>query len=123
MESNVGVFVGVMYEEYQLYGAQAQARGNRYTLNGSPASIANRVSYACGFHGPSMAIDTMCSSSLVSIHLACQSILIGECEAAIAGGVNLSLHPNKFLMLGQTGLCQVRKMRKLWKRWRRLYTW
>ncbi len=48
-----------------------------------------------------MAIDTMCSSSLVSIHLACQSILIGECEAAIAGGVNLSLHPNKFLMLGQ----------------------
>ncbi|UWS64102.1 hypothetical protein N2384_04905 [Bacillus paralicheniformis] len=57
LESNVGVFVGVMYEEYQLYGAQAQARGNRYTLNGSPASIANRVSYACGFHGPSMAID------------------------------------------------------------------
>ncbi|BDG78975.1 hypothetical protein BSF_07040 [Bacillus subtilis] len=101
LESNVGVFVGVMYEEYQLYGAQAQARGNRYTLNGSPASIANRVSYACGFHGPSMAIDTMCSSSLVSIHLACQSILFGECEAAIAGGVNLSLHPNKFLMLGQ----------------------
>jgi polyketide synthase PksN len=110
--SNVGVFVGVMYEEYQLYGAQAQARGQMYALSGSPSSIANRVSYSFGFHGPSMAIDTMCSSSLVSIHLACQSIQNGECEAAIAGGVNLSLHPNKFLMLGQnrfmssTGRCQ-----------------
>nr|WP_237728481.1 SDR family NAD(P)-dependent oxidoreductase [Paenibacillus sp. OSY-SE] len=101
--SNVGVFVGVMYEEYQLYGAQAQLQGNMYTLTGSPASIANRVSYLCGFHGPSMAVDTMCSSSLVAIHLACQSIMNGECEVAVAGGVNLSIHPNKFLMLGQSG--------------------
>jgi polyketide synthase PksN len=101
MESNVGVYVGVMYEEYQLYGAQAQAKGHMLSLSGSPASIANRVSYICGFNGPSMAVDTMCSSSLVSIHLACQSIRNGECETAIAGGVNLSLHPNKFLMLGQ----------------------
>lgn len=103
MQNYVGVFVGVMYEEYQLYAAMQQAQGNMITLGASQASIANRVSYYCGFHGPSMALDSMCSSSLASVHLACRSILNGECEAAVAGGVNLSIHPNKFLMLGQNG--------------------
>nr|WP_226001950.1 SDR family NAD(P)-dependent oxidoreductase [Paenibacillus sp. BJ-4] len=101
LERNVGVFVGVMYEEYQLYGAQEQARGRMIAVPGNPASIANRVSYFCNFHGPSMAVDTMCSSSLTTIHLACQSLQQGECELAVAGGVNVSIHPNKYLMLGQ----------------------
>ncbi|MGK2855468.1 MAG: type I polyketide synthase, partial [Microbacteriaceae bacterium] len=100
LPGQVGVFVGVMYQEYQLYAAQQQLRGEMITLNGSSASIANRVSYTYGLHGPSLALDSMCSSSLVAVHLACQSLRSGECEAAIAGGVNLSLHPNKFLMLG-----------------------
>ncbi len=102
LANRVGLFVGVMYEEYQLYGAQAQQRGEMYTLNGSEASIANRVSYTMGFHGPCMSVDSMCSSSLSAIHLACRSILNGECDMAVAGGVNLSVHPNKFLMLGQS---------------------
>ncbi|MDJ0460313.1 SDR family NAD(P)-dependent oxidoreductase [Streptomyces sp. H27-C3] len=97
----VGVFVGVMYEEYQLHGAQAQARGHQVALSGSPSSIANRISYFYDFHGPSMAVDTMCSSSLTAIHLACEAIRSGQCESAIAGGVNVSVHPNKYLMLGQ----------------------
>ncbi|WP_269773942.1 beta-ketoacyl synthase N-terminal-like domain-containing protein, partial [Bacillus siamensis] len=63
MAGNVGVFVGVMYEEYQLYGAQEQLKGRPVAVNGNAASIANRVSYFCNFHGPSMAVDTMCSSS------------------------------------------------------------
>ncbi|QNJ43592.1 SDR family NAD(P)-dependent oxidoreductase [Streptomyces buecherae] len=104
----VGVYVGVMYEEYQLYAAQQQVRGEMVTLTGSAASIANRVSYQYGFHGPSLAVDTMCSSSLVAIHLAAQSLLSGECEAAVAGGVNLSLHPNKFLMLGKNHFASTR---------------
>ncbi|MED1738767.1 SDR family NAD(P)-dependent oxidoreductase [Bacillus swezeyi] len=98
---SVGVYVGVMYEEYQLYGAQEQARGQALALPGNPSSVANRVSYYFDFHGPSMALDTMCSSSLTAIHLACQSLQRGECEAAFAGGVNVSIHPNKYLMLGQ----------------------
>ncbi len=98
---NIGIFVGVMYEEYVLYGAQEQVKGNSITLAGSPASIANRVSYSFDFNGPSMAVDTMCSSSLTTIHLACQSILNNDCSSAIAGGVNLCIHPNKFLLLGQ----------------------
>jgi len=99
--NNVGVYVGVMYEEYQLYGAQETILGRPIALSGNPASIANRVSYFCDFHGPSMAIDTMCSSSLTSIHLAGQSLILGDCDVAIAGGVNVSIHPNKYLMLGQ----------------------
>ncbi|ASJ54821.1 polyketide synthase [Brevibacillus formosus] len=98
---NVGVYVGVMYEEYQLYASAEQALGRALTIAGSPASIANRVSYFCNFHGPSMAVDTMCSSSLTGIHLACHSLRRGECEVAIAGGVNVSIHPNKYLYLSQ----------------------
>lgn len=99
---NVGVFAGVMYQEYQLYGAEARIAGREpFALNGNPASIANRVSYFCNFHGPSMVIDTMCSSSLTAIHLACQSLSKKECLTAIAGGVNVSVHPNKYVMLTQ----------------------
>ncbi|MCU7925177.1 MAG: KR domain-containing protein [Candidatus Thiodiazotropha sp. (ex Dulcina madagascariensis)] len=98
---NVGVYVGVMYEEYQLYGAQETILGRPIALSGNPSSIANRVSYFCNFHGPSMAVDTMCSSSLTTIHLACQSLQHGDCELAVAGGVNVSVHPNKYLILGQ----------------------
>ncbi|MCX7293777.1 SDR family NAD(P)-dependent oxidoreductase, partial [Janthinobacterium sp.] len=101
MPGNVGVYVGVMYEEYQLFAAEQQLLGNPVTVSSSPASIANRVSYFLNLHGPSMAVDTMCSSSLTAIHLACESLQRGGCEMAIAGGVNVSIHPNKYLMLGQ----------------------
>jgi 3-oxoacyl-(acyl-carrier-protein) synthase len=97
----VGVYVGVMYAEYQLYGASETALGRPLSLFSSPASIANRVSYFGNFRGPSLAVDTMCSSSLTAIHLACQSLVRGETEVALAGGVNLSVHPNKYLVLGQ----------------------
>jgi len=99
--ADVGVFVGVMYEEYQLYGAERSAAGQPLALSSSAASIANRVSSFCGFHGPSLAVDTMCSSSLTAIHLASESLRAGSCRVALAGGVNLSVHPNKYLGLGQ----------------------
>ncbi|MFC0039499.1 non-ribosomal peptide synthetase [Actinomadura rayongensis] len=97
----VGVFTGVMYQDYQLYGAQAQERGLPVALSASAASVANRVSYFYGFTGPSMTVDTMCSSSLTALHLACEAIRSGQCGAALAGGVNLTSHPGKYLLLGQ----------------------
>ena len=97
----VGVFVGVMYEEYQLLGAEEAIKGHAIAPNPLPAYIANRVSYYFNFHGPSISLDTMCSSSLTSIHLACQSLQQGECGLAIAGGVNISLHPNKYIFLSR----------------------
>ncbi len=112
MEGNIGVFVGALFEEYQFYGAREQELGNMIALNGSLSSIANRVSYYFNFHGPSMAVDTLCSSSLTAIHLACQSLQKGDCEMAVAGGVNVTLHPNKYVLLGQNnflsskGLCE-----------------
>ncbi|MBX3711492.1 MAG: SDR family NAD(P)-dependent oxidoreductase [Lysobacter sp.] len=95
----VGVYVGVMYGEYQLLGAEASLLGRRIGLPVSYASVANRVSYLLNVHGPSMTLDTMCSSSLTAIHLACQDLRLGRTHAAIAGGVNVSLHPNKYLIL------------------------
>jgi len=97
----VGVYAGVMYGEYQFLGVEAQARGQSGLSMSSYASIANRVSYCLDFDGPSMAIDTMCSSSLTAIHLACEAIRGGSCDAAIAGGVNLSLHPYKYRTLSE----------------------
>src|SRR5690606_9861222 len=89
------------YEEYQLYGAQAQLFDTDLALFGSPASIANRVSYYFGFEGPSLAVDTMCSSSLTAINIAVEHIRKGVCDAAIAGGVNITVHPNKYMLLTQ----------------------
>jgi len=111
-QGDVGVFAGVMWEEYQLYGPELSARGTPAALTGSAASIANRVSYFLNFQGPSIAVDTMCSSSLTAIHLACDSLRSGSCAVALAGGVNLTPHPNKFLALSQgrflssTGRCE-----------------
>ncbi|WP_028981302.1 SDR family NAD(P)-dependent oxidoreductase [Sporocytophaga myxococcoides] len=99
LPGQVGVYVGVMYGEYQLFGAQASALGNRMGIGTSYASIANRVSYILNLHGPSMTVDTMCSSSLTAIHLACQDLNQGRTNLAIAGGVNVSIHPNKYLVI------------------------
>jgi len=99
LAGQVGVYVGVMYNEYQLFGAESGAHGKRMGVPGSTASIANRVSYALNLHGPSMTLDTMCSSSLTAIHIACADLKLGRTSLAIAGGVNVSIHPNKYLVL------------------------
>ena len=112
LAGQVGVYAGVWCSEYQLFGAEASMHGQRLGIAVSVASIANRVSYALNLHGPSMTLDTMCSSSLTAIHCACQDLKQGRTSLAIAGGVNVSIHPNKYLMLSATqsissdGRCQ-----------------
>ncbi|WP_328877591.1 non-ribosomal peptide synthetase [Streptomyces sp. NBC_00299] len=101
--ARTGVFVGMMYGHYQLYGVQEALRGEGFATSSSYASVANRVSYFFDFTGPSVGLDTMCSSSLVSIHQACLAIRNGDCDVAVAGGVNISSHPVKFLQLAQRG--------------------
>ncbi|MEK1830997.1 polyketide synthase [Priestia megaterium] len=81
----VGVFVGVMYNQYQLLGMDNQKDGSIFGTGSLHSSIANRVSYAMNFNGPSLAVDTACSSSLESIRLACENIMQNNCELAIAG--------------------------------------
>ncbi|WP_198520501.1 non-ribosomal peptide synthetase [Kitasatospora sp. CB02891] len=94
--AGVGVFVGTMYNEYPFFGVESSLSGEPADSGSAVAGIANRVSYFLDVHGPSMAVDTMCSSSLTALHLAVQSLRRGECAAALVGGVNLSLHPHKF---------------------------
>ncbi|MGH8879373.1 MAG: type I polyketide synthase, partial [Stackebrandtia sp.] len=97
----VGVYVGVMYSQYQLLEAEELLSGNPIYLGSSYATIANRVSYTFNFRGPSMALDSMCSSSLTAVHLACEALRRGDIDVAVTGGVNLSLHPNKYIDLSQ----------------------
>ncbi len=94
--TDVGVFVGVTTNSYNLLAPEAWQRGQMVTPSAMPWSIANRVSYYFDFQGPSMPIDTACSSSLVAVHLACESLRRRECQLALAGGVNLYLHPAKY---------------------------
>ena len=84
-----GVYVGATYDDY------AALRGTRLTPHSATgrnrAMIANRVSYALGLRGPSMVVDSAQSSALVAVHLACRALAAGECEVALAGGVNLNI--------------------------------
>ena len=114
-ESQTGVFVGVTMSDY----LQVQANMNAPELIGAYRitgnlfnSIAGRVSYTLGLHGPAMAVDTACSSSLVAIYLAVQSLLTNDSTLALAGGVNLLLSPEVSLsacqsnMLAPDGRCK-----------------
>lgn len=112
--ADIGVFVGATTFSYLLWGPQLwSGEGNEEVVipTSLPWSIANRVSYLFNFQGPSMPVDTACSASLSAIHLACESLRRGECSAALAGGINLYLHPSKYVWLSQmrmlspTGKC------------------
>ncbi|MFD8592394.1 beta-ketoacyl synthase N-terminal-like domain-containing protein, partial [Streptomyces sp. NPDC059637] len=95
--SRVGVYAGAMYADYAFFGVEETLRGRPGYSGGALGNIANRVSYLMDLHGPSLAVDTMCSSSLAALHLAVRALRAGDCEIALAGAVNLSLHPNKFV--------------------------
>jgi polyketide synthase PksN len=101
--NQIGVFVGATFNNYQLFMADAANRANQgqYLATSQMFSIANRVSYVMNFTGPSLTVDTACSSSLYAVHLACESIRSGQSRMAIAGGVNLTLHPSKYITLCQ----------------------
>ncbi|MCP4020984.1 MAG: amino acid adenylation domain-containing protein, partial [Desulfobacteraceae bacterium] len=100
-QSRIGVWAGAMYQQYQAFDTDP-ARKAMISLS-SFSAMANRVSYFFDFKGPSIAVDTMCSSSLISIHMACESLRKKECKMAVAGGVNLTIHPIKYqgLSMGQ----------------------
>lgn len=93
---NGGVFVGAGPNDYgqQAMTVMDPTRINAYLGTGNALSIAaGRISYVLGWQGPCAAVDTACSSSLVSIHMASQSLNSGECDIALAGGVNITLSP------------------------------
>jgi acyl transferase domain-containing protein/SAM-dependent methyltransferase len=111
--SQTGVFVGIGNSDYWRMAYRDEEQIDAYAALGNSYSVAaGRLSYFLGIHGPSIAIDTACSASLVALHLACRSLRSGECTLALAGGVNLILSPeaninfSKSRMLAPDGRCK-----------------
>ena len=102
--SHTGVFVGISGADYAQGGLVSGDTTviNPFSLTGVLPSIASgRISYLLDLHGPNFSLDTACSSSMVAVLLAMKSLQTGECDAALAGGVNLILTPSTFVALSR----------------------
>lgn len=109
----VGVFVGARQSGYASVLEKAGMHlGSSPFLGVDNALLAGRISYSLGVHGPSLVIDTACSSSMVALHLASQSIQSGECDIAVVGGVSVTLDPEFYIqtsalnVFSPTGVCR-----------------
>ncbi|WP_030454772.1 type I polyketide synthase [Herbidospora cretacea] len=102
--TDTGVFVGVCTGDYGARLLEDLPQIEAWTgIGAATCAVANRISYSLDLRGPSMAIDTACSASLVALHLAAQSLRLGENDVALAGGVNLVVTPGQTLTLGTAG--------------------
>ncbi|XP_060104280.1 uncharacterized protein LOC132578353 [Heteronotia binoei] len=100
--TTTGVFVGLMNRDFESIHRRAVAEINHFDGTGTAMSIAaNRISYTFNLLGPSLAIDTACSSFLYALHIACKAIRQGDCEAALCGGVNCIIDPRTFVSLSK----------------------
>ncbi|SDH74004.1 Ketoacyl-synthetase C-terminal extension [Sinosporangium album] len=98
---STGVFVGITGQDYRHW---LSGEPNSYwTIGNGHSFAAGRLAHALGLQGPTFALDTACSSSLVAVHNACRALAAGECDAAVAAGVNLILSPRTTREVGRTG--------------------
>lgn len=106
--SSAGVFIGILSKaEYSMLPRDL-TKVNQYVGIGTLSSVASgRISFTLGLNGPSLSVDTACSSSLVSAIQAVESLRKGECDMALAGGVNLMLSP-----LGIASMCMMGALAK-----------
>ncbi len=113
--SPAGVFIGISSWDFSKFEASLWDMDTieSHTGTGLALSIAaNRISHSLNFTGPSLAVDTACSSSLVAVDLACRSLWNGECRVVLAGGVNIILNPESYViycrlsMLSPDGRCK-----------------
>ncbi|WP_327313036.1 type I polyketide synthase [Streptomyces sp. NBC_01235] len=111
--TSTGVFIGTAHDDYAtlLHGFGPEAVTHQSFTGTHRALVANRLSYLLGLCGPSLTLDSAQSSSLVAVHLACESLRSGDSDLALAGGVNLhlapesSLYPHRFGALSPDGRC------------------
>ncbi|WP_105347906.1 type I polyketide synthase [Mycobacterium sp. ITM-2016-00318] len=112
--SRTGIFAGVAANEYaHLLSSESIDKIQPYFITGNALNaISGRVAFALGLEGPAMAVDTACSSALVAVHQACQALHSGDCDMALAGGVNVLLSPvtmvaaSRARMLSPVGRCK-----------------
>ncbi|MFN0127637.1 MAG: beta-ketoacyl synthase N-terminal-like domain-containing protein, partial [Verrucomicrobiales bacterium] len=105
--TDIGVFVGVSHNDYQNIqgGASDRAGISPHSPTGSAHSIAaNRISYCLNLKGPSLSMDTACSSALTAVHMACEQLRAGRCRLAMAGGVTIMITPDGFIGFSQAGM-------------------
>ncbi|QRO00045.1 alpha/beta fold hydrolase [Archangium violaceum] len=103
-DSRTGVFFGAMWQDYARLSGSSLARLTQHSATGQDLSIIPaRVSYTLGLRGPSVAINTACSSALVAVHYARQSLLLGEATLALAGGVSLMSGPESMVAMAKLG--------------------
>lgn len=104
-KTRTGVFVGMGQNDYAFLTTRQLGDHNvnaYYGLGNGHCFTPGRISYLLGLHGPSFAVDTACSSALLAVHIACQSLRNRECEVALAGGVQLMLSPVMGIYLSRT---------------------
>ncbi|KAL9047293.1 MAG: hypothetical protein Q9214_000093 [Letrouitia sp. 1 TL-2023] len=102
--SNTGVFVGNFNYDHQLMQVRDADHQLPYmTTGGGITILSNRINYVFNLNGPSMTLDTACSSSMYALHIAVSSIRSGECASAIVGGSNLILGPEAQLFTTKLG--------------------
>ncbi|WLW50153.1 type I polyketide synthase [Streptomyces sp. YU58] len=102
--TRTGVFVGASGDDFARHRMDDLPGISGWSLPGSTLSvIAARPSYLLDLRGPSLTVDTACSSSLVALHLAAQSLLSGESDLALVGGVNILLSPGGTVYADQAG--------------------
>lgn len=111
--TKTSVYVGVDCAEYYDYSTANSGDINGYFITGNAYGVcAGRLSYFYNIKGPSIAVDTGCSSSLIGIHYARQSLLNGECDLAIVGGVGVKLSEKRMIgryqanMISKNGRCR-----------------
>lgn len=99
-QNRTGVFIGSMWNEYSNHSLIDPDDLDAHVATGAAGSfLAGRLSYHLGMKGPSLPVDTACSSSLVAVHLACESLRRGDCDRALAGGVNVILSPEMMVLM------------------------
>ena len=110
--SETAVYVGIASNDYANVAQSDPKNVDVHTNSGSTLSIAsNRIAYLFDLKGPAVSVDTACSSALVAVNLACESIWSGQATMALAGGVNALLTPDasigfsKASMLSPSGQC------------------
>lgn len=103
--SRTGVFIGQWTSDFEACINESLPEPQFYSTTGSGRYAASaRLAYHFDLRGPNLTLDTGCSSSLVAVHLACQSLRMGESEFALAGAVNLILRPEITLAYGSAGM-------------------